>query len=49
VDAMWKRLRRRSMAPGRPAVFPQQIGLVMVSVGAVVIGVVLVVYALLNA
>jgi hypothetical protein len=46
---MWKRLRRRSMAPGRPAVFPQQIGLVMVSVGAVVVGVVLVVYALLNA
>ncbi len=41
---MWKRLRRRSMAPSRPAIFPEQIGLVMVSVGAVVAGVVLVVY-----
>lgn len=46
---MWKRLRRRSMAPGRPAVFPEQIGLAMVSVAAVILGVVLVVYALLNA
>ncbi len=45
---MWKRLRRRSMAPGRPAVFPEQIGLVMVSVAAVVAGVALVVYLLLT-
>ncbi len=41
---MWKRLRRRSMAPSRPAVFPEQIGLIMVSVGAVVAGIVLLVY-----
>jgi hypothetical protein len=24
---MWKRLRRRSLAPGRPALYPDQIGL----------------------
>jgi hypothetical protein len=41
---MWKRLRRRTMAPSRPAVFPEQIGLVMVSVGAVIGGIVLLVY-----
>lgn len=45
---MWKRLRRRSMAPSRPAVFPEQYGLVMVSVGAVVAGIVLVVYLLIT-
>ena len=26
---MWRRLRRRSMAPRRPAVFPEQWGLVV--------------------
>ena len=26
---MWRRLRRRSFAPGRPAVYPDQIGLVV--------------------
>ena len=26
---MWKRLRRRTMAPSRPAVFPEQAGLVL--------------------
>jgi hypothetical protein len=45
---MWKRLRRRSMAPSRPAVFPEQIGLVLVSVGAVIAGVVLVAYLLIT-
>lgn len=46
---MWKRLRRRSMAPSRPAVFPEQYGLVLVSVGAVVAGCVLVAYLLISA
>lgn len=41
---MWKRLRRRTMAPSRPAVFPGQYGLVMVSVAAVVAGVALIVW-----
>jgi hypothetical protein len=43
---MWKRLRRRTMAPSRPAVFPEQIGLVMVSVVAVVGGIALLVHLL---
>lgn len=45
---MWRRLRRRSMAPSRPAVFPEQVGLVMVSIAAVVAGVALVVYLLVT-
>jgi hypothetical protein len=28
---MWKRFRRRSLAPRRPAVFPEQWGLVIVT------------------
>ena len=41
---MWRRLRRRTMAPRRPAVFPEQWPLVafttvvlVVSIGAVVV------------
>jgi hypothetical protein len=29
---MWKRLRRRTLAPSRPAVHPEQLGLVLISV-----------------
>ena len=29
---MWKRLRRRTMAPSRPAVYPEQLGLALISV-----------------
>jgi hypothetical protein len=36
---MWKRYRRRSLAPRRPAVFPDQWGLVMVTVLSIVLGV----------
>lgn len=32
---MWRRLRRRTMAPGRPAVFPDQVGLVLFSLLAI--------------
>jgi hypothetical protein len=35
---MWRRFRRRSLAPRRPAIFPEQIGLVMVTVGAIALG-----------
>ena len=28
---MWKRLRRRTMAPSRPAVYPEQVGLLLIS------------------
>ncbi len=36
---MWSRLRRRTMAPSRPAVFPEQLGLVLLSVAAIGFGV----------
>ncbi len=35
---MWSRFRRRSLAPRRPAVFPEQWGLVMVVVLALLGG-----------
>jgi hypothetical protein len=28
---MWKRLRRRTFAPSRPAVYPEQLGLLLLS------------------
>jgi hypothetical protein len=28
---MWKRLRRRTLAPSRPAVYPEQLGLLLIS------------------
>jgi hypothetical protein len=37
---MWRRFRRRSLAPRRPAVFLEQIGIVMVTAAAIVGGVV---------
>jgi hypothetical protein len=36
---MWKRLRRRTFAPGRPAVYPDQIGLLVISVVAMAVGI----------
>ena len=36
---MWKRLRWRSLAPGRPAVYMEQIGLLVVTVVALAIGI----------
>jgi hypothetical protein len=35
---VWKRFRRTSFAPRRPAVFPEQWGLVLVTILAVLIG-----------
>ena len=32
---MWKRLRRRTMAPGRPALYPDQAGLALFSLLAI--------------
>jgi hypothetical protein len=40
---MWKRLRRRSMAPSRPAVYPDQVGLVFFSLLGIAVGVYVVV------
>jgi hypothetical protein len=39
---MWKRLRRRTLAPGRPAVYPDQAGLVVFTVLALAAGIYLV-------
>jgi hypothetical protein len=44
---MWKRLRRRTMAPSRPAVYPDQIGLVFFIVLASAVGIYAVVRFLL--
>lgn len=43
---MWKRFRRRSFAPRRPAVFPEQWGLVLVTALALVGGLAVVVVLL---
>jgi hypothetical protein len=36
---MWKRLRRRTFAPGRPAVYPDQVGLIVFTVLALAAGI----------
>ena len=36
---MWKRLRRRTLSPSRPAVFPDQIGLLAITVIAMAAGI----------
>jgi hypothetical protein len=43
---MWKRVRRRTFAPRRPAIFSDQWGLVLVTAIVLGGGVALVVYAL---
>jgi hypothetical protein len=35
---LWRRLRRRTFAPRRPVVFPEQWGLLLVTVLAVALG-----------
>jgi hypothetical protein len=35
----WKRLRRRTMAPSRPAVYPDQIGLLVITLIALGAGI----------
>jgi hypothetical protein len=44
---MWNRLRRRSMAPGRPALYPDQVGLALFSVLALAAGIYAVAHFLL--
>jgi hypothetical protein len=36
---MWRRLRRRTMAPSRPAVYPDQVGLLVFTVLALAVGI----------
>jgi hypothetical protein len=44
---MWKRLRRRTFAPSRPAVYPDQIGLLFFTVISLIVGIYVVVRFLL--
>jgi len=46
---MWRRLRRKTFAPRRPAVFPDQWGLVIVTVIVLTGSLALVIYLLANA
>jgi hypothetical protein len=36
---MWRRLRRRTMAPSRPAMYPEQLGLVLLTLAVIGVGV----------
>jgi hypothetical protein len=36
---MWRRLRRRTMAPSRPAMYPEQLGLVLITLALIGFGV----------
>jgi hypothetical protein len=36
---MWRRLRRRTMAPSRPAMYPEQLGLVLLTLLAIGVGI----------
>ena len=44
---MWKRLRRRTFAPSRPALYPDQVGLVFFILIALAVGIYVVVRFLL--
>ena len=44
---MWKRLRRRTLAPGRPAVYMEQVGLLVFTLAALAAGIYVVVRFLL--
>jgi hypothetical protein len=43
---MWRRFRRRTFAPRRPLIFPEQIGIVMVTALFILGGAAVVVWAL---
>ena len=42
---MWRRLRRRTMAPGRPVLFPDQYALAIVTVLVLIASIALVLWA----
>jgi hypothetical protein len=44
---MWRRLRRRTLAPGRPALYPDQVGLLVFTLLALGVGIYAVVRFLL--
>jgi hypothetical protein len=45
---MWRRLRRRTMAPSRPAIYPDQVGLVLITLAVIGLGIYVVVRALIG-
>jgi hypothetical protein len=45
---MWRRVRRRTMAPRRPALFPQQYGLALVTAILLLGGLAVVLWAVLG-
>lgn len=45
---MWRRLRRRTLAPRRPAMFAQQAPLVLLTGAAVIAGLAVVAWALIT-
>ena len=45
---MWRRLRRRTMAPRRPVLYPDQVGLALLTLVAVALGVYVVVRTLIG-
>ena len=45
---MWRRLRRRTMAPRRPVLYPEQVGLALLTLAVVILGVYVVVRAFLG-
>lgn len=45
---MWRRLRRRTMAPSRPALYDDQIGLLIFTIAAVAAGLYFVAKAVLG-
>jgi hypothetical protein len=45
---MWRRLRRRTMAPSRPAVYPDQVGLALLTLVVVALGIYVLVRTLIG-
>ena len=45
---MWRRLRRRTMAPSRPAIYPDQVGLVIATVAVIALGIYFVVQGVIG-
>jgi hypothetical protein len=45
---MWRRLRRRTFAPRRPAIFPEQWGLALVTAMAILGGLAAVIWILVG-
>jgi hypothetical protein len=36
---MWRRLRRRTLAPSRPVLYPEQLGLLLLTLAAIASGI----------